>query len=175
MLGKALACLRAAGLNPQIDSFEDRLKIQKGVYLLQKLGVQTGFSYGLYVHGPYSPNLAKCLFEHQQELDKLGASYHLIEKEQEAAKRLSEIEFKQNLLEIISTYLCLNLDLHYSAEDSLKRLREIKSFMPESDLAVGVSKAKQLMFKPTHEELEELKKELLLWDKASDETLAKAV
>jgi uncharacterized protein YwgA len=43
------------------NSFESRLRIQKTIYLLKALGVPEAmeYSYGNYVRGPYSPDLAK--------------------------------------------------------------------------------------------------------------------
>jgi len=49
---------------PQInmDDFQDRLKYQKLVYLMQNYGLPLGYGYSWYVRGPYSPELTKTLF-----------------------------------------------------------------------------------------------------------------
>jgi hypothetical protein len=39
------------------DSFDERLKLQKVVYLLQAFGVQLGYGFGWYKYGPYSQDL----------------------------------------------------------------------------------------------------------------------
>ncbi len=39
--------------------FEERLRIQKLVYFAQKLGIEFRYQYTLYIHGPYSTDLAK--------------------------------------------------------------------------------------------------------------------
>ncbi len=39
------------------DSFGERLKLQKVVYLLQAFGVQLGYGFGWYKYGPYSQDL----------------------------------------------------------------------------------------------------------------------
>ena len=44
------------------DTFDDRLISQKKVFLLQELGVNIGYSYNWYVHGPYSPDLTTYIF-----------------------------------------------------------------------------------------------------------------
>lgn len=43
------------------SSFNERLKVQKAVFLLKRLGVNpfTEYSFSLYLHGPYSSELAK--------------------------------------------------------------------------------------------------------------------
>lgn len=52
--------LDALGVPSDIDSLVDRKRVQKAVYLGQALGeVNLGYRFGWYVHGPYSPPLAK--------------------------------------------------------------------------------------------------------------------
>jgi len=43
----------------RIDTFEDRLILQKAVYLAQAKGVNLGYYYHWYLHGPYSPSLTR--------------------------------------------------------------------------------------------------------------------
>ena len=39
------------------DTFKERLKLQKVVYLLQASGIQLGYGFGWYKYGPYSQDL----------------------------------------------------------------------------------------------------------------------
>ena len=43
----------------KIDGFQDRLIMQKSVYLAQTAGVNLGYYYHWYLHGPYSPSLTR--------------------------------------------------------------------------------------------------------------------
>ncbi|MFB0523988.1 MAG: hypothetical protein ACETVZ_00480 [Phycisphaerae bacterium] len=43
----------------KIDTFEDRLILQKAVYLAQAIGVNLGYYYQWYLHGPYCPSLTR--------------------------------------------------------------------------------------------------------------------
>lgn len=43
----------------QIKSFQDRLIMQKAVYLAQAAGVNLGYYYHWYLYGPYSPSLTR--------------------------------------------------------------------------------------------------------------------
>ncbi len=43
----------------KIDSFEDRLILQKAVYLAQTAGINLGYYYQWYLYGPYSPSLTQ--------------------------------------------------------------------------------------------------------------------
>ena len=53
--------LTVDGLNLtfQINTFEDRLILQKAVYLAQAAGVNLGYYYHWYLHGPYCPSLTR--------------------------------------------------------------------------------------------------------------------
>ena len=42
----------------RVNIFNNRLKLQKYVFLARKYGFNLGYSYNLYIHGPYSPQLA---------------------------------------------------------------------------------------------------------------------
>lgn len=48
---------------PDMSEFDNRLKLQKIVYLLQSSGMSLGYGYNWYVKGPYSSPLAHDLFE----------------------------------------------------------------------------------------------------------------
>ena len=47
------------GLLFQIDSFKDRLILQKAVYLAQAAGVNLGYYHHWYLYGPYCPALTR--------------------------------------------------------------------------------------------------------------------
>lgn len=46
-----------------ISTVDDRMEVQKAVYLAQKAGVSLGYSYGWYVRGPYSPSLTRDYYD----------------------------------------------------------------------------------------------------------------
>jgi uncharacterized protein YwgA len=46
-------------LDFKIDIFEDRLILQKAIYLAQAAGVHLGYYYHWYLSGPYSPSLTR--------------------------------------------------------------------------------------------------------------------
>lgn len=51
--------MNSLGLPFQISSFEDRLILQKAVYLAQAAGIHLGYYYHWYLHGPYCPTLTR--------------------------------------------------------------------------------------------------------------------
>jgi len=70
---KLFACLRALGIDPKMETFGERKKVQKLVYLLDKIfGVNFEFPYNWYLHGPYSPVVTKIVYdviEGRQQVD----------------------------------------------------------------------------------------------------------
>lgn len=56
------------GLQFKIDTFEDRLILQKAVYLAQASGVHLGYYYHWYLHGPYSSSLTRDEYAIYEEL-----------------------------------------------------------------------------------------------------------
>lgn len=49
-----------------ISSVEDRVRIQKAIYLAQLFGVNLGYSYSWYVKGPYSTSLTRDYYSLQE-------------------------------------------------------------------------------------------------------------
>lgn len=50
-----------------LEEFNDRLRLQKIVFLARKLGYDLGFSYNWYARGPYSPSLTRMLFSANEQ------------------------------------------------------------------------------------------------------------
>ena len=53
----------------------------------------------------------------------------------------------------------------------LRQVKRLKPFYSEAQIALGISKAKEFLFKPTQKDLEDLKKETGIWQRASLKTL----
>ncbi len=64
LLAKALD---AAGVSLNVDTFDDRLILQKTVYLLQAAGVHLGYRFRWYLRGPYSPDMTAAAFGISEE------------------------------------------------------------------------------------------------------------
>jgi uncharacterized protein YwgA len=58
--GDVVAFLQALGFG-RLDSFDERKRTQKVVYLLKQFGAELPFGYSWYIHGPYSPQLTRTL------------------------------------------------------------------------------------------------------------------
>lgn len=51
--------LDSLGISPAIKTVNQRMAVQKGVYIAQLAGVDFGYRYNWYVRGPYSPALTR--------------------------------------------------------------------------------------------------------------------
>ena len=63
-----------------VDTFENRLRLQKLGFLAQEIGEEVGFSFSWYHHGPYSSSLAKMLYM-GNEVDAFTEEIELNEQE----------------------------------------------------------------------------------------------
>ena len=54
--------LEAAGQSLAVDSLDDRLRLQKAIYLIQAAGADLGYRYSWYLKGPYSTSLTQDYF-----------------------------------------------------------------------------------------------------------------
>ncbi len=55
--------LDALDLPLRLESFDDRMALQKTIYLCQQAGVHLGYRYNWYLRGPYSPDLTRDAFD----------------------------------------------------------------------------------------------------------------
>jgi uncharacterized protein YwgA len=129
-----------------IDELEDRLRIQKLVYLIQSYGLSLCYGYIWYVRGPYSPELTQTVYG-------IGENPHIFSKVEDVKlKDNNEIENRlasfmsiigdklhdNQYLEILSSMHYINKVMHngkgskkrvefnlYKAKPSLRMLRDI--------------------------------------------------
>ncbi len=67
-------CFNILGLpRPNMDNFDERLRLQKIVYLLWGYGISLGYGFNWYVRGPYSPQLASDGYALNDELFEEGS------------------------------------------------------------------------------------------------------
>ncbi len=168
-LKKVLAYFKELNFIPTVDNFQDKLIIQKTICLLKLMGTDLGYPFSLYVRGPYSPELTTDLYANKEIVNTLKTEYVLSEKEKQQLHTLYELSdnLDPTLLEIMATYAFLVMDLHNNEKEALTNLKKLKSFYSESRIAVGVSRAKQLLFKPSEKDIEKMKVEFSDWQDAS--------
>jgi len=171
-LNKAITCFSMLGIKPRLDNFQSKLVMQKTIYLLQQMGLNMGFDYGFHIRGTYSPALTAALYDNRKKVEGCSDGEKLSEKE----IRLVE-EFREEMagldpavLEIAATYAYFFKEKGFSAHDATIKTKEAKPFFTEMQFVKGINRGKALVFKPTKEELAELKKEMAPWEAASIES-----
>jgi uncharacterized protein YwgA len=102
-----MAFLNALGLSDKMSSFTGRKRIQKSIYLLHQLGANLPFNYTWYVHGPYSPDLTRTLFNPQQDTTARELSKNELEIVNIARNFLAGDFYSADSLELIVSLVYL--------------------------------------------------------------------
>ena len=171
---KVIAFFKELGFEFRISRFDDRLIAQKVVCLLDLKGVNLGYPYSIYVRGPYSPDLTEDLFAFKNEFENLETGSRLSAAEKETAGDLGRIfGLKPVPLDVGATYGYYALRQNCNPLEALRQVKKLKPFYSEAQIAIGISKAKEFLFRPTPGDLEELKKETGIWQRASLKSLEK--
>lgn len=169
---KVIAFFKELGFEFDISRFDDRLIAQKLVCLLELKGIDLGYSCSLYVRGPYSPDLTQDLFAFTREFESLETGSRLNAKEREAAGELGRIfGLKPVPLEVGATYGYYAMRQGCDPAEALRQVKRLKPFYSEAQIALGISKAKEFLYTPTRKDLEDLKKETGIWQRASLKSL----
>jgi len=124
----AMAFLRTLGLADDLDSFTSRKCIQKIIYMLKQFGADLKFGYTWYVHGPYSPELTRTLFN-PTNID-LKSERDLTRTELQMVNRmrnfLAEDLYSVNSLELIASLIYL---IKHGPEKGLNSKQEIIEYL----------------------------------------------
>ncbi len=125
---------------PDMSEFDNRIKYQKIIYLLQASGISLGYGFNWYIKGPYSSPLAHILFEIDDEIYEKSKKIifndhkHIVKELKNFKKKLGK-----DFNDII--YLEILASLHYIhkvyGKDELntlrKKLLEVKPNLEEID------------------------------------------
>lgn len=175
-ISKVFALYREIGVTPDTKSFENRIVMQKTICLLKLMGVKMGYQFSMYLRGPYCPALTKDIFAKIGMFNALAKKSRLSPDEIEKAKELKETSgLKASSLEIAATYGQLVFGSKKRPKEAIDILRREKPFYSMYQIMDGVSIGKQLLFHPSKEQLEALKREMKPWDQAADADFAKQV
>lgn len=136
---KLLSYLKAMGMRPTMENFNDRKKMQKISYLLPLFGLDVGLTinhYNWYWHGPYSPDLARTLFDIIEDPNRVVTD-RLTEEEVEKIEKL-KIFLGDNIRSV--DFLELLVSLHFL-------LRQAKIYGIKTDEVIEILKEKKPYFK----------------------------
>ncbi len=167
---KVKACLKALEYpSISVANFEDKLVVQKIIYLLQLKGVRFGYRFSLYVRGPYSPDLTKDLYTNAKELARIDSKESLVKNDLTLIRNLPEtINLTPSRLEVAATYAYFAFERNQDPATATASVRRMKGFYPESQIALGISGAKRWLYAPTESELREIASDAEPWGCASE-------
>ena len=77
-----------------VDTFDDRLTLQKTIYFTQLADIDLGYRFSWYIHGPYSPYLTEAAFTYAANTniyDRESEKYVLTDAGREKLNRVQQI------------------------------------------------------------------------------------
>ena len=99
--------LKRIGNYGKMETFTDRLRFQKKVYLMQAFGLNLGYRFSWYIRGPYSPSLTIDGFELRSYYDGIPEGRFVGQKHedrfQEYLQFLADKRHDEDWLEIIAS------------------------------------------------------------------------
>lgn len=163
---KVLAVMDYFGFNPNVNEYKWRFLLQKITFLAQSLGLSTNYSFTPYIKGPYSPTLTSDYYSRSNELSPRSSGYQLTESEIHSLDKITEYcDFESlSILESTSTFVYIITQESGTEDDEIfVRSKTLKPHFSDSQLIIGMTKAKQLLFKDEYL-TDELKQEIDMWD-----------
>ena len=90
------------------EHFENRLKLQKYVFLARSFGLDIGYQYSMYLHGPYSPKLAEDYYSLGDNRELYGSLPDTLPHEFDHRRFMDLVNGKDSAwLEVAATILSL--------------------------------------------------------------------
>ncbi len=167
-LDKVIAALKFLELTPQVREYRGRFFIQKTAFLAQALGMDIKYNFTVCVSGPYSHQLTCDYYESITKIDGLSTGYELSQSDVavlEKIKACSGIYQDMGLMEATSTAVYLKKQQpELEDEEIFVSLKRLKPHLSDSARIIGLTKSKELLFKPEYL-TNELVKETDQWDK----------
>jgi hypothetical protein len=155
-----------------VDRFEDRLIAQKIACFIQLKGIDLRYPYNLYIRGPYSRLLAGDYYDHSEEFSDFTSNYRLNNEESQLITKLEGLFHKSpSILEIGATYGYLVTCINYTPINAYIEVKRHKKQFSGKKIAIGVSKAKEFLFEPSEDDINDLVQETESWQNAGLELI----
>jgi uncharacterized protein YwgA len=167
-LDKVIASLKFLGLSPNVREYRGRFFTQKTAFLAKALGMNISYGFTVYVAGPYSSGLTCDYYAQANRVELLQTDYELTPDDVQILEKIKgcpDIFASMGLMEAASTVVYLKIQNPDLTDDDLfVRLKWLKPHLTDADRTIGITKAKELLFKPEYL-TEEIKKEMDEWDR----------
>lgn len=120
-----------------VNSWNDRVVAQKLVYLIQYgLGDNLRYPFNLYVHGPYSPQLADDLYKLGNTRKVATVRYkskEMDEKFERFVRLLGNNKKNANCLELVATMIHIHRTQKIDESQILEKVKRLKPHFPPKD------------------------------------------
>ncbi|MHC4539288.1 MAG: hypothetical protein ACYTEK_11475 [Planctomycetota bacterium] len=126
-----------------LETFPERLNLQKKVYLLQLTGMDLGYRYNWYLRGPYCPSLTQDAFALKDELAWGGDEYGEYSLRHDAVQKLKKAE----AIWMVPTNVAVDPEIWVELLASLHYLKHI-AYWPGNNVTREMIFAKLKQAKP---------------------------
>lgn len=150
---KLFASLRVLGINPKMETFTERKQVQKLAYLLDKVfGMSFDFSYNWYLHGPYSPEVTKKIFDVIEGREVIRSDPGILQDgdvrkiEQLKSFLGSDINSSDKLELLVSMHFLMQYsrDSNFALEDIIAFLKAKKPYFTGEDISDAINRLRTL-------------------------------
>ena len=137
------------GVKFSMDEFDDRLRLQKFIYLLQTFDIYLGYDFSWYIRGPYCSTLSTCGFALRAVYDKIPEEKirfvdSTVQKRFERFQKfISGHEGDAEFLEIAASLHLLSVTGGSEGKDSIQELMGRKPGLFTKERCVAVQKELQ--------------------------------
>jgi len=151
--GRLFACLKMVGMSPRMETFSERKRIQKIVYILDKIfHLNFGYSYNWYLYGPYSPELTRIIFDViEKEREDIAKPVELSPEDKDKIRRLKlfindDIESTDTLELLVSLHYLLDCwpDTDSKVEDAVNFLKSKKPYFSDEEISNALKRLQDL-------------------------------
>lgn len=135
---RLLSTFSALGVEIDVQTFDARFLIQKRAYFLQEFGVDLGYVFGMYIHGPYSPVLTRDAYN-LQDLEYTPEEIKSVSIKTDAIDRTKG--FMKDVDEMISGskgkiyWLELLASLHFLSKYGYQKVKDLEEARNQTKLA----------------------------------------
>ena len=132
-----------------LETIDDRILLQKKIYLAQDIGLPLGYGYSWYIHGPYSPDLTAAAYRIIPEEITAIENHSFREPYASMISRVNELEnelahqsFKISVVkwyELIASIAYWHKFGFNTEEKAIQKIRETKPQFTKEQIKAGYS------------------------------------
>lgn len=141
-------CEKIISRRINLDSFNDKLTIQKATYLSEKLGMSFKYSFGWYVRGTYSSSLTTDLYNSYLGTATNKSDYTPTSKDEIILKQIetvmSTLDTPAASLELVSSVVYALKDQNMDDKNIISFINRTKPWFSEKDTKKAITLVKKL-------------------------------